>query len=436
MPHSIAAEITDVILKHDILGLTARSLMFSPKFSALVKQRSTSALRQIHDTLHVEDRITALIRKQRLLHYPKGTDIAGVYREFLFDQAKEVDEQWIRDVYFFDEQRQHFLVICCTYAQAKLFQSVRYIEMDLAFKMVAGKTNVFTIASWNEEGNRINTYAYAFMNLDTRRAYATLFERLFKVLGDVGRKPVSWAYQLGGDDDAEGIRTVTLDMCKKQAPGLGDYLASRDPRWNWHEHLERVLLFCEVHVKRAFFKKFPRHPAFGVITMIFQSTSKDEVIRCMDKASEEFPETANWFKNKRASWILAGITCEASKIPIDWWIAAPHHTGICESSHFVDNEAIGRKQSLLTAVLKTKQHVFEMVEKNNRFAETGQNATWRASDSISRISKQYRRKEPQTSHLDNLYQEEIKLQQEIAELQARKRLQDLKRQKEELLKQL
>ncbi|KAJ5097837.1 hypothetical protein N7532_002162 [Penicillium argentinense] len=55
--------------------------------------------------------------------------------------------------------------------------------------MVSGKTNVFTIASWNREANRINTYAYVFMNLETRHAYKSLFERLFQVLSDVGRKP-------------------------------------------------------------------------------------------------------------------------------------------------------------------------------------------------------------------------------------------------------
>lgn len=58
------------------------------------------------------------------------------------------------------------------------------------------------------------------MNLETREAYRILFEKLFKVLGDVGRKPVTWAYQVGADDSADGIRTVTLDMCKKQAPGM------------------------------------------------------------------------------------------------------------------------------------------------------------------------------------------------------------------------
>ncbi len=65
----------------------------------------------------------------------------------------------------------------------------------------------------------LNTYVYAFMNLETRVAYRILFEKIFKILGDVGRKPIRWAYQLGRDNSCEGIRTVTVDMCKKQAPG-------------------------------------------------------------------------------------------------------------------------------------------------------------------------------------------------------------------------
>ena len=92
--------------------------------------------------------------------------------------------------------------------------------MDLAFKMVAGKTNVFTIATWNAQANRANTYTYVFINKETRDTYKTLFEKLFKVLGDVARKPVTWAYDHGNNDNLPGIRTVTLDMCKKQAADI------------------------------------------------------------------------------------------------------------------------------------------------------------------------------------------------------------------------
>jgi hypothetical protein len=105
-------------------------------------------------------------------------------------------------------------------------------------------------------------------------------------------------------------------------------------------------------VKRAFLKKFPGHEATASIDMIWNANSKAEVIRIMDEVTEKWPETLRWFQNKKVDWILAGITPEASKIPIEWWMNAPHHTGISESSHFHDNEAVGRKQALLTAILR------------------------------------------------------------------------------------
>lgn len=80
----------------------------------------------------------------------------GVLREYSFDRLKDSDQQWIRDVYFFDEC--HFLIICCTYAQAKAFTNVQCIEMDLSFKMVQGKTNVFSISAWNAEAKSKFTY--------------------------------------------------------------------------------------------------------------------------------------------------------------------------------------------------------------------------------------------------------------------------------------
>jgi hypothetical protein len=57
------------------------------------------------------------------------------------------------------------------------------------------------------------------MNLETRDAYSTLFEKLFKMLENAARQEVRWAYLYGLSNDIQGIRTITVDMCKKQAPG-------------------------------------------------------------------------------------------------------------------------------------------------------------------------------------------------------------------------
>jgi hypothetical protein len=128
--------------------------MFSPTFSKILEKYPGSALRHVHKSLHIEDKVTALIYKQRLLQYPQGTSLAGVWREFEFEKGKPNEEQWIREVYFFDESHEHYLILCCTYEQAMLFMHVQHVQMDLAFKMVQGKTNVFSLSDWNEDAQR------------------------------------------------------------------------------------------------------------------------------------------------------------------------------------------------------------------------------------------------------------------------------------------
>jgi hypothetical protein len=66
----------------------------------------------------------------------------------------------------------------------------------------------------------INVYCYAFTTLDTRKAYATMFSEIFQILEDVSRSPVQFPHIHGGE---QGIRTVTVDMCKKQGPGMKSY---------------------------------------------------------------------------------------------------------------------------------------------------------------------------------------------------------------------
>lgn len=77
----------------------------------------------------------------------------GVVREWTSDRVKSSEDQWIRHIEWLSET--HFIVICCTYDQAKLFvEKGRCIEMDLSFKMIQGKTNVFSISGWDTEAHR------------------------------------------------------------------------------------------------------------------------------------------------------------------------------------------------------------------------------------------------------------------------------------------
>ncbi len=213
----------------------------------------------------------------------------------------------------------------------------------------------------------INVYCYAFLNLDTREAYATMFSQIFPILEDVARSSIRFPYIHGGE---QGLRTVTIDMCKKQASGrmricrhcarhvlkfylgFGDYLNMLDPSQEWHEHLQHMLVFCKTHVQRNFAKKFPKHPVKHSIHQLWNMNSKQELLKQMDSISTTYPELKSWINSKKKRWILSGLTPEQSKVPIKWWIYARDHTGISESSHFQDNNFTGRKISFLGAVLK------------------------------------------------------------------------------------
>jgi hypothetical protein len=166
-----------------------------------------------------------------------------------------------------------------------------------------------------------------------------------------------------------GIKTIGVDMCKKQAggmytlnvystyakimPGLGDYLHKLDPTREWDEHIEHILVFCEVHLKRNFAKRFPRHTIrHEFFQLLFGANSKVEIDAHMQSICIEYPELKQWILNKKPRWLLAGLTRSESKVPYSSWLRARKHTGVGESSHFQDNNFTGRRTSMLNAVLK------------------------------------------------------------------------------------
>ena len=63
----------------------------------------------------------------------------------------------------------------------------------------------------------INVYCYAFLNLETCEAYATMFSQIFLILKDVAHSSIWFPHIHGGE---QGLHTVMIDMCNKQAEGM------------------------------------------------------------------------------------------------------------------------------------------------------------------------------------------------------------------------
>ena len=82
--------------------------------------------------------------------------ILGVLREFQMDELLPEQQRWIRDIGQIENKPEYFYVICLNHSQAVAFQKMQSIQMDLWFKMVAGKVNTFTIVGWNKEAMSTN----------------------------------------------------------------------------------------------------------------------------------------------------------------------------------------------------------------------------------------------------------------------------------------
>ncbi|KAL2809196.1 hypothetical protein BJX63DRAFT_406556 [Aspergillus granulosus] len=351
-PLDVANEVIDAIKKHDFLTPTARRLLISPRWLDIQRRFGSSVFRTLHASLNVGDHITSLIRKERLLHYRGGTDIAGILREFNFDQKRPYN-QWIRDVFFLDKDARHYIILCCTDQQASAFQKAQFIHVDISLQKVQGKTNLYSVSGWSEEHQCTVSYAHAFINLDSRKAYHIMFRKMFEMLAKVSRQDVHFTHI---HNTQHGIRAITTDMCMKQGPGLGDYLHEIHPALEWDEHLLHILIFCQVYLKRSFRKKFGDHPAKEAVYQLWNSPTRDAFFKKMEGILKIFPrdyKLRRWLEHKASKpWILGALCPGQSKMDPDYWKLVNKYIAISESSHSVDNDATDQKLSLLDGVLR------------------------------------------------------------------------------------
>ncbi|KAI2466462.1 hypothetical protein F4781DRAFT_434338 [Annulohypoxylon bovei var. microspora] len=305
------------------------------------------------------------------------TALAGIQREFELDLKRPEDERWIREICYLGVKKDisRYVVICMTKKQAEAFRDCAHIQMDLSFKMVHGQTNLYSVVGLNEITNEIETFAYIFLNWETTQAYYQLFCRLFYWLGVVSGTPVRFKHIQGTHQEQAGtpVSTATLDMCKKQAHGLGQYLEGLDPSKSWQEHLLYIVIFCKVHLRRGFHSRFPRCNLGAFLDQIFGSPSQARLLEVISAAIRLYPETKDWWENKLPSWLQGGLCQACSKIdPVDWSNALKH-TGINESEHFMVNNFTGRSISFLMAVkllhkfIKNREERLAVYEKHGIF---------------------------------------------------------------------
>ena len=134
--------------------------------------------------------------------------------------------------------------------------------------------------------------------------------------------------------------------------GLGKVLNSMDPSRTPTQHLAHILIYCKVHLKRNFQKKFPKHEGrHYIINHIFTSETRAELITRMDSICQVWPELKTWIVHKKPAWIMCGLIKSESKIDYQYWVIAKKHTGDSESSHCQENNFVGRQGTLVGSLL-------------------------------------------------------------------------------------
>lgn len=174
----------------------------------------------------------------------------------------------------------------------KRFTKAQCLEMDLALKMVQGKTNVFSISGWNNDTKRMYLRPWARHYIHTFCESCWWAQvSMFIVMRFLTPRHVMCIRRCSNSssrssatcrEDLSSSRISRMAtrayespqlICVKSkllvsncsiyftiiliAVGLGDYLHLQDPSREWQEHFQHVLMFCKTHVQRNFAKKFP-----------------------------------------------------------------------------------------------------------------------------------------------------------------------------------
>jgi len=127
------------------------------------------------------DRISRLIKQQRLLQFPEGKGLAGVMFEWRM-RHQNPKTAYIQRIY---DDTNSVIIICFLKKQAQLFHSQTTFEVDMSFKRIQEKgINEIIFAIWLEEHGKIFTLAQVITNSERMRNYQLYFHRVFELLSE------------------------------------------------------------------------------------------------------------------------------------------------------------------------------------------------------------------------------------------------------------
>jgi hypothetical protein len=164
------------------------------------------------------------------------------------------------------------------------------------------------------------------------------------------------------------IQAITTDLDGKQARGMlrlvialllyllyigfGEFLHDLYPRFTWQEHLQHLLILCEVHVQRNWWKAYPDAADRHYIMPLLTAESKEDYLQRIEQLCSQYPNRTTWFQGKKVDWVISGLVPSVSKVHRQWRMFAAKNTNIEESGHWQDYTATGLRASLISVILR------------------------------------------------------------------------------------
>ncbi|BCR90382.1 uncharacterized protein ACHE_60268A [Aspergillus chevalieri] len=327
--------------------MTTSTFLKSPALQQFCHDNNAFTLADVHQSLNNTDRVTAIIQRQKLLHFPEGQHYNGVAFEM---QINPQIKEYIQAKYQDDSE---FMLICALKEQLELLLTLKSFEVDMSYKRLkAAKLNEVVFTTYLPNHGKIITLVRVFTNQESPIGYYRLFKRVFQVIANVtGQSVCFWHIH------QEGFQGIICDMDNKQTSGLGKYLYELDPSRTTEEHLRSTIVFCQVHFHRNIVKAVGNHPnQQGVrqrMAGLLTCKCMDDYYKLLDLLQAHETDNADnvfhWAQHKRDPVIAAGLNKHCSLIPSEHWDFIRNSTNTAEQTHN-KSYAFGRQQLLLPAV--------------------------------------------------------------------------------------
>ncbi|KMP09240.1 hypothetical protein CISG_04911 [Coccidioides immitis RMSCC 3703] len=344
-PRVVMKRITQLVSNMITPNLTLTSFLKSPALEELCLENNTSSLSNIHASLTNMDRISTIIRKQRLLCYPEGQG----YNSVLLEQSRNpAIKEYIQKMY---QDPEGLMIICILKDQARLLSELNFFEVDMSYKRLKGSNlNEVVFATFLAQHAKVITLVRVFTEHDSKNGYYLLFKRVFDVIETLIGCSIAWFHLHG-----VGIEGVGLDMDRKQTDGLALYLTEidtdhRDRDWQ----LRNIVIFSRVHFMRGITQAVGASDRgigiYSRMASLLDCHSQEDYMQlCNLLIAHENQKVQDWARHKKDIIIASGLNKHCSLIPEHIYERLRKHTNAAEKTHN-KSYAFGKHESLLQAL--------------------------------------------------------------------------------------